>query len=92
MPAKLMVTLSSYYDFFLFSQNILLDENFNAKVSDFGLAIPRPMQVGSTQVITTITFIPSNRGYLAPEYFEVPVGPYTDIYSYGVVSSLWHAS
>ena len=68
---------------FFFSQNILLDENLNAKVADFGFGIPQPIQVGSTQVIT---FLPSNRGYLAPEYFDVPVGPYTDVYSYGVVS------
>lgn len=72
--------------YFFISQNILLDENLNAKVADFGLGIPQPMQVGSTQVITTSTFLPNNRGYLAPEYFDVPVGPYTDVYSYGVVS------
>ena len=65
--------------FFFFSQNILPDENLNAKVADFGLTIP-------TQVITTTTFLPSNRGYLALDYFEVQVGPYTDVYSYGVVS------
>ena len=55
---------------------------------DFGLAIPQPMHFGSTQVATSAAYLPSNQGYLAPEYFEVQAGPYTDVYSYGVVSSL----
>lgn len=64
------------------SSNVLLDHNFRAKVSDFGLA-----KMGSDKVNGLIsTRVLGTTGYLAPEY--VSTGKLTtksDVYSYGVV-------
>ncbi|KAJ7520482.1 hypothetical protein O6H91_19G007800 [Diphasiastrum complanatum] len=61
-------------------ENILLDANFCAKVSDFGLAklIGREL----SRVITTMR---GTRGYLAPEWLEnMPITAKVDVYSYGM--------
>ncbi|TQD86371.1 hypothetical protein C1H46_028060 [Malus baccata] len=62
--------------------NILLDEDFNAKLSDFGLARQGPPE-GTSHVSTTIV---GTIGYAAPEY--VHTGKLTaksDVWSFGVV-------
>ncbi|KAF5749324.1 G-type lectin S-receptor-like serine/threonine-protein kinase [Tripterygium wilfordii] len=63
-------------------ENILLDENYNAKVSDFGLAKllnPKDHRHGLTSVRGT-------RGYLAPEWLaNLPITSKSDVYSYGMV-------
>ncbi|XP_015697141.2 probable serine/threonine-protein kinase PBL16 [Oryza brachyantha] len=64
------------------TSNILLDEEFNAKLSDFGLAKDGP--VGDKSHVSTR--IMGTYGYAAPEY--VMTGHLTamsDVYSYGVV-------
>ncbi|KAK4790693.1 hypothetical protein SAY86_017997 [Trapa natans] len=63
------------------SSNILLDEQWNAKLSDFGLARVGPEE-GLTHVSTTVV---GTIGYAAPEY--VHTGRLTsknDVWSYGV--------
>ena len=63
------------------ASNILLDENFNPKLSDFGLAKLAPTG-GETHVSTRVM---GTVGYCAPEY--VMTGQLTlksDIYSFGV--------
>ncbi|XP_047058420.1 PR5-like receptor kinase [Lolium rigidum] len=61
-------------------QNILLDENFSAKLSDFGLCklIDRDM----SQVVTRMRGTP---GYLAPEWLTSHITEKADVYSFGVV-------
>ncbi|PKA57660.1 G-type lectin S-receptor-like serine/threonine-protein kinase [Apostasia shenzhenica] len=64
-------------------ENILLDENYNAKVSDFGLAkLVNPKDHRHR----TLTSVRGTRGYLAPEWLaNLPVTSKSDVYSYGMV-------
>uniref|UniRef100_A0A2P2KJB6 non-specific serine/threonine protein kinase n=1 Tax=Rhizophora mucronata TaxID=61149 RepID=A0A2P2KJB6_RHIMU len=61
-------------------QNILLDQNFNAKVSDFGLS--ELINRDESQVLTTMRGTP---GYLAPEWTQQRITVKVDIYSFGIV-------
>ncbi|XWS21872.1 hypothetical protein CRYUN_Cryun30bG0092900 [Craigia yunnanensis] len=64
-------------------ENILLDENYNAKVSDFGLAkLVNPKD----HRYRTLTSVRGTRGYLAPEWLaNLPITSKSDVYSYGMV-------
>ncbi|KAI4325253.1 hypothetical protein MLD38_030667 [Melastoma candidum] len=62
-------------------ENVLLDDNFVAKVSDFGLA--KLMSREESLVYTTLR---GTRGYLAPEWItNNPISEKSDVYSYGMV-------
>uniref|UniRef100_A0ACD5VLF3 Uncharacterized protein n=1 Tax=Avena sativa TaxID=4498 RepID=A0ACD5VLF3_AVESA len=61
-------------------QNILLDENFNAKLSDFGMC--KLIDRDISQVVTRMRGTP---GYLAPEWLTSQITEKADIYSFGVV-------
>ncbi|KAL6995980.1 putative serine/threonine-protein kinase pix13 [Sarracenia purpurea var. burkii] len=64
------------------ASNILLDENFNAKLSDFGLAKLGP-QDGDSHVTTGIV---GTYGYAAPEYIATGhLYVNSDVYGFGVV-------
>ncbi|KAK2966795.1 hypothetical protein RJ640_008798 [Escallonia rubra] len=63
------------------SSNILIDDGFNSKVSDFGLA--KLLGAGKSHITTRVmgTF-----GYVAPEYANSGLlNEKSDVYSYGVV-------
>ena len=62
-------------------QNILLDEHYNARISDFGLA--KLLMLNQSR---TNTGIRGTKGYVAPEWFRnTPVTVKVDVYSYGVL-------
>ncbi|XP_027340815.1 probable serine/threonine-protein kinase PBL2 [Abrus precatorius] len=64
------------------ASNILLDSDFNAKLSDFGLARDGPTG-DNTHVSTRVI---GTQGYAAPEYVATGhLTPRSDVYSYGVV-------
>lgn len=64
-------------------ENILLDENYVAKVSDFGLA---KMINPKDHREWSMTSVRGTRGYLAPEWLaNLPVTSKSDVYSYGMV-------
>lgn len=63
------------------SSNILLDENLEAHVSDFGLA--KLLELNKSHATTIVA---GTLGYLAPEYLETGKATMQgDVYSYGVV-------
>ncbi|KAH7440543.1 hypothetical protein KP509_04G112200 [Ceratopteris richardii] len=62
-------------------QNILLDDNFTAKLSDFGLS--KLITRGQSDVVTSMRGTP---GYVAPEWLlQATVTSKIDVYSYGMV-------
>ncbi|XP_034923476.1 LEAF RUST 10 DISEASE-RESISTANCEUS RECEPTOR-LIKE PROTEIN KINASE-like 2.4 isoform X2 [Populus alba] len=64
--------------------NILLDENFTPKVSDFGLAKLYP----TNNSIVSLTMARGTMGYMAPELFYKSIGGVSykaDVYSFGML-------
>ncbi|KAF7837129.1 G-type lectin S-receptor-like serine/threonine-protein kinase LECRK3 [Senna tora] len=62
-------------------QNILLDDCFNARISDFGLA--KLLNINQSR---TNTGIRGTKGYVALEWFKnMPITTKVDVYSFGVL-------
>ncbi|XP_030925652.1 G-type lectin S-receptor-like serine/threonine-protein kinase LECRK3 [Quercus lobata] len=62
-------------------QNILMDNFWTAKISDFGMA--KLLMPDQTR---TFTLVRGTRGYIAPEWQKnIPISVKADVYSYGIV-------
>ncbi|KAK1264959.1 putative receptor-like protein kinase [Acorus gramineus] len=62
-------------------ENILLDEDFRARVTDFGLS--KLMSRDASRIVTTVR---GTRGYLAPEWLlDSGISEKSDVYSFGMV-------
>ncbi|KAK3000103.1 hypothetical protein RJ639_023317 [Escallonia herrerae] len=62
-------------------QNILLDDYYSARISDFGLAKLLRMDQSETH-----TAIRGTKGYVAPEWFRnMPITVKADVYNFGVL-------
>ncbi|KAH6811423.1 hypothetical protein C2S51_025185 [Perilla frutescens var. frutescens] len=62
-------------------QNILLDDNYTARISDFGLA--KLLMLNQSRTTTNIR---GTKGYVSPEWFRnTQITTKVDVYSFGVV-------
>lgn len=63
-------------------QNVLLDDNFCPKVSDFGVS-----KLFNREMALSVSTIRGTRGYLAPEWMKLvqPITAKADVYSFGMV-------
>ncbi|KAI3712985.1 hypothetical protein L1987_71555 [Smallanthus sonchifolius] len=66
------------------SNNILLDQEFRARVADFGLA--KTLQLDVKESDGAMSRVAGSYGYIAPEYaYTMKVTEKSDVYSFGVV-------
>ncbi|GJR04643.1 probable receptor-like protein kinase [Tanacetum coccineum] len=62
-------------------ENILIDENYNAVVSDFGIS--KLMKRDDSRIVTGLR---GTRGYIAPEWMlGLGISEKTDVFSFGIV-------
>ncbi|KAI9075438.1 hypothetical protein K1719_042595 [Acacia pycnantha] len=67
------------------STNILIDENWMAKISDFGLSRIGPAGISRSN-ISISTLVKGSIGYLDPEYYTLQIlTDKSDVYSFGIV-------
>ena len=72
------------HDLITFSQNILLDTTFKAKLGDFGFALDIP-ENHSGRTLVSAPLIVCTEGYFAPELIGGKISSKSDVYSFGVV-------
>ncbi|GAB2291162.1 hypothetical protein Dimus_025421 [Dionaea muscipula] len=65
------------------STNILLDDNYEPKIADFGIA---KAAAENSLLVSQVSLFAGTHGYIAPEMaYTVKISEKSDVYSYGVV-------
>ena len=70
------------------SHNVLLNEHFTAKLSDFGFSVDLPA-IKEGRTVVTAPLIACTEGYCPPEITSGQFSAKSDMYSYGVVSTIF---
>jgi len=68
-----------------YSSNILLNNNMQAKLGDFGFARPLPKRAGGRSFAVTNECC-GTEGFIAPEFYRGEIGPKVDVFAFGIVS------
>ena len=71
-----------------FRRNILIDENGNAKLGDFGFSKAIPRMIGD-RLLVTVALVSRSLGYNAPETDVAHVSPKSDVCAYGVIGDVF---
>lgn len=71
-------------------QNVLIDENYNARLTDFGISGDQKNRLTTTNIFGKPLGMFGTYGYMPPEQYNPPKGnatvlPTTDIFSFGVM-------
>lgn len=66
--------------------NVLLGENLNAVIADFGFSIQVPKSFKNTTLVTAKDGLAGTAGYRAPEYADLKYSTKSDVYAFGIVS------
>ena len=76
-----------YIYIYIYSHNILIDGSGTGRIADFGFSIELPKHEGGRSLFTA-KFYAKTEGYYAAEVSSGKYSEKSDVFSYGIVSTL----